>query len=114
MRVRTEKIWRSYYLVWDPVPNATSYILYSSDVDVNITKKKIIETTSTRYEYPFDYSSDTPVYEYFWVEAVCSDNSIVSLTDAQKVQVWPTENIALIVVLSLFVYAWIRLYRYSE
>ena len=114
VRVRTEKIWRSYYLVWDPVPNATSYILYSSDVDVNITKKKIIETTSTRYEYPFDYSSDTPVYEYFWVEAVCSDNSIVSLTDAQKVQVWPTENIALIVVLSLFVYAWIRLYRYSE
>ena len=114
IRVRTEKIGRSYYLVWDDVPNATSYVVYSSDTKDWKKKTKLVETSSTRYEYPFDYTVEDPVYAYFWVEAVCSDNSVVSLTDAQKVQVGPAQNLMIIVILSLFVYAWIKLYRYTE
>jgi len=46
-----------------------------------------LETTDTKYEYPFDYTAEKEIYSYFWVEAVCSDNSVVPLSEAQRVQV---------------------------
>ena len=114
IRVRTEQIGKSHYLVRDPVPNAVSYIVYAMDMTSATSKKKLLETTDTKYEYPFDYTAEKEIYSYFWVEAVCSDNSVVPLSEAQRVQVWPTENILLVFLVSLLIYAGIRLYRFSE
>lgn len=114
IKVRTEEIWKSHYLVWDPVPNAVSYIVYVLDLKESSSKRKVLETKDTRYEYPFDYTVKDPIYSSFWVEAVCSDNSVVPLANAQQVQVGPAENTLIIFLVSLLVYAGIRLYRYSE
>jgi hypothetical protein len=50
-------------------------------------KKKLIDTTETRYEYPFDLSSEEDIFAYFWVEATCDDGQVMQLTGAKKVQV---------------------------
>ena len=109
----TEKIGRVHYLVWDDVPNATSYTVYMAD-DITAPKRKLLTTTETRFEYPFDYSSEEEIYAYFWVEATCDDGKTVELTSSQKVQVGPKEDILLLICVSLFIYAGIRLYRYAE
>ena len=57
------------------------------DMTSATSKKKLLETTDTKYEYPFDYTAEKEIYSYFWVEAVCSDNSVVPLSEAQRVQV---------------------------
>ncbi|MBQ7073595.1 hypothetical protein IJM86_00680 [bacterium] len=91
-----------------------SYIVYVLDLKESSSKRKVLETKDTRYEYPFDYTVKDPIYSSFWVEAVCSDNSVVPLANAQQVQVGPAENTLIIFLVSLLVYAGIRLYRYSE
>jgi hypothetical protein len=78
------------------------------------TKRTLLTTTETRFEYPFDYSSEEDLYAYFWVEATCDDGQKVALTSSQKVQVGPAEDLLLLVCVSLLIYAGIRLYRYAE
>ncbi|MDR0860346.1 MAG: hypothetical protein LBO09_05230 [Candidatus Peribacteria bacterium] len=87
IRVTTEKIGRKTYLVRDPVDNATSYTLYMSDEKDPDTKRKLLDTKETRYEYPFDYSSEVDIYAYFRVEATCDDGQVMELAGAKKVQV---------------------------
>jgi hypothetical protein len=58
-----------------------------SDVNDSTTKRKLLDTTETRYEYPFDYSSEVDIYAYFRVEATCDDGQVMELTGAKKVQV---------------------------
>ncbi|MDR2541099.1 MAG: hypothetical protein LBD11_04935 [Candidatus Peribacteria bacterium] len=87
IRVTTEKIGRKTYLVRDSVKNATSYTLYMSDEKDPDTKKKLLDTKETRYEYPFDYSSEVDIYAYFRVEATCDDGQVMELAGAKKVQV---------------------------
>jgi hypothetical protein len=54
------------------------------------------------------------VYAYFWVEAACEDGKTVELTSAHKVQVWPAEDVLMLLFICLLIYAWIKLYRYAE
>jgi len=114
IRVVTQKVGDKYYLVWDAVENATSYVVYMSDSADISTREKLLETRDTRYEYPFDHSVEENVYAYFRVEASCSDGQVMELTNAKKVQVGPMENVILLICLSLLIYAGIRLYRYAE
>ncbi|MDR3169869.1 MAG: hypothetical protein LBU27_09355 [Candidatus Peribacteria bacterium] len=83
----TEKIGRKTYLVRDAVKNATSYTVYMSEVNDPTTKKKLLDTKETRYEYPFDYSAEVDIFAYFRVEATCDDGQVLELTGAKKVQV---------------------------
>jgi hypothetical protein len=50
-------------------------------------KQKLLETTETRYEYPFDLSSEEDIFAYFRVDATCDDGQVLQLTSAKKVQV---------------------------
>ncbi|MDR0369968.1 MAG: hypothetical protein LBH96_05750 [Candidatus Peribacteria bacterium] len=77
-------------------------------------KRILLTTKDTRFEYPFDYSSEEDIYAYFWVEASCDDGQTVELASSQKVQVGPAEDILLLICVSLLIYAGIRLYRYAE
>ena len=114
IRVTTERIGGRYYLVWEAIENATSYTVYSSDTNDSTTKRKLLDTNETRYEYPFDYSSKQDIYAYFRVEATCEDGQALEITSAKMVQVGPAENILMLICLSLLIYAGIRLYRYAE
>lgn len=114
IRVTTEKIGRKTYLVRDAVKNATSYTVYMSEVNDPTTKKKLLDTKETRYEYPFDYSAEVDIFAYFRVEATCDDGQVLELTGAKKVQVWPEEDLLLLICISFLIYAGIRLYRYAE
>jgi len=58
-----------------------------SDTPEDWQKKKLLDTTDTRYEYPFDHSVEDNVYAYFWIEATCEDGNTVEITNAHKVQV---------------------------
>jgi hypothetical protein len=100
--------------VWNSVPNVTSYIVYSADTLDSSKKMKLLETTDTRYEYPFDLSSEEDIFAYFWVEGICDDGQVLQIANAKKVQVGPAEDILMLVCLSLLIYAGIRLYRYAE
>jgi hypothetical protein len=114
IRVITQKIGGNYYLVWDKVKYATSYTLYMSDVDDPLTKKKLLDTTDTQYEYPFDHTAEQNQYAYFRVEATCDDGQVMELAGAKKVQVGPAEDILLLIFVSLLIYAGIKMYRYAE
>ncbi|MDR2190863.1 MAG: hypothetical protein LBP53_06970 [Candidatus Peribacteria bacterium] len=85
-----------------------------SDIDDPITKRKLLDTKETRYEYPFDHSTERNQYAYFRVEATCDDGQVLELTGAKKVQVGPAEDVLMLVCISLLIYAGIRLYRYAE
>jgi hypothetical protein len=50
-------------------------------------RTRLLETTETRYEYPFDLSSEEDLYAYFRVEATCDDGQVLQLASAKKVQV---------------------------
>jgi hypothetical protein len=112
--VTTQKIGGSYYLVWDAVANATSYTVLMSDATDPFNKRKLLDTKDTRYEYPFDHSAEQNQYAYFRVEATCDDGQVLEITSAKKVQVGPTEDILMLICVSLLIYAGIRLYRYTE
>ncbi|MDR0650827.1 MAG: hypothetical protein LBG59_05530 [Candidatus Peribacteria bacterium] len=114
IRVVTQKIGNKYYLVWDSITNATSYTVYMSEINDSSQKIKLLETKETRYEYPFDHSVEYNQYAYFRVEATCDDGQVLQLTSAKKVQVGPTEDILMLICVSLLIYAGIRLYRYAE
>ncbi|MDR2415126.1 MAG: hypothetical protein LBD75_00465 [Candidatus Peribacteria bacterium] len=114
IRVVTQKIGNNYYLVWDQVANAISYTVYMSEINDSSQKIKLLETKETRYEYPFDHSVEQNQYAYFRVEATCDDGQVLELTSAKKVQVGPTEDILMLICVSLLIYAGIRLYRYAE
>ena len=87
MRVTTEKVGGKYYLVWSPVPEAISYTIYTADIPNPLQKVRLLETTDTRYEYPFDLTSEEDIFAYFRVDATCDDGRILELVSAKKVQV---------------------------
>ena len=110
----TEKIWNSYYLVRDKADMITKYIVYSSPYADWRDKVKVYETTDTSYEYPFDYNAKEDVFMYFWVIWICENWEELELTGATKVQVWPAENLFLLICLTLLIYSWIKLFRQTE
>ena len=110
----TEKIWDSYYLIRDKAENITKYIIYSSTSPDWKDKVKVYETTDTSYEYPFDHTAEEDVFMYFRVIWICENWEEVELTWATKVQVWPAENLFLLICLTLLIYFWIKLFRHTE
>jgi hypothetical protein len=111
---RTQKIWNSYYLIWDKIDNVSKYIVYSSTKPDWSDKVKVYETSDTSYEYPFDYESEDDVFAYFWIVWICDDWTELKLTWATKVQVWPAENFFLLLCLTLLIYFWIKIFRQTE
>ena len=109
--VKSEKIWDKYYLVRSPVDYATSYQIYRSDWEDMSSMNLVWETTWTRFEYYFDKTSESDQYAYYQVQAICEDGSVAIIDDAQKVKVWPFENMMLILIITAFIYCIYRLYR---
>lgn len=109
--IKSEKIWDKYYLVWDPVENATSYQIYRSDWQDMSSKTMVWETSENRFEYYFNPDAETDQYAYYQVQATCADGSNVVIDDVEKVKVWPFENIILILIVTGFVYCIYRLYK---
>lgn len=109
--VKSEKIWDKYYLVWNPVEYANSYQIYRSDWEDMSSMNLVWETTGTRFEYYFDKTSESDQYAYYQVRATCEDGSVTVIDSAQKVKVWPFENMILILVITVFIYCVYRLYR---
>lgn len=99
---RTEKVGNQHFLIWDPVPNATAYII--SKIDANGAKQVVAEVTQPRYQYPFDPTLETATFETFSIEARCSDGQTLMVHGAARVNVWPKENILIILIISLICY----------
>ena len=114
IKVKKEKIWDNYYLVWSPVENAISYEVYRSDWADMTDARLVWNLTGTRFQYLFNPDAEKDEYAYYQVQANCPDWTSVIVDKAQKVKVWPVENLLLIIIISLFVYSLYRLNRISE
>lgn len=116
--VTTGQIGEKYYLVRSAVNNVERYIIYKSDFDAAESSQmsKIGETTGTMFEYPFNPNpaSHQYKYAYYIVEAVCKDGTNLKIDNTKKIVVGPTENIILIILISLFGYTIYKLYGYSK
>jgi len=110
--VSTGRIWNKYYLIWSAAENVERYVIYRSDWEgIDVTKmQKVGETTTTRFEYPFNNLSEVDQYSYYAVEAICTDGSIVQMDSIKRVHVGPLDNFLLVVVIALFLYVVYRLY----
>lgn len=109
-----EKIWDKHYLVRSGVENVDKYIVYRSDFETSdVSKmKKVWETTGAKFEYPFNKFSKKDEYAFYVVQALCKDWTEIKIDNVKKVQVWPVENILLVVMFSIFAYSLYRLYQY--
>ena len=114
IKLTTEQIWDNYYLVWDPVENVTSYEVYKSDWADMTDARLVWNLTGTRFQYIFDKNADKDEYAYYQVQAICPDGTSIIVDQAQKVKVWPLENMLLIIVISVFVYSLYRLNKISD
>lgn len=105
-------IWDKHYLIWSGVVNVVKYVIYRSDFETTDVSKmnKIAEVADTRFEYPFNKNAKKERFEFFVVEAVCSDGNGVIIDNVKKVNTGPVENILLFVVLTLFFYTMYKLY----
>ena len=105
IKVVTEKIWDNYYLVRDPVENAISYEVYRSDWADMTDARLVWSLTGTRFQYLYNPDATKDEYAFYQVQAICPDWKSVVVDKAQKVKVWPVENILLIIIISIFVYS---------
>ena len=115
INVYTGRVWSKYYLMRDEVPDVEKYVVYRSDRETNDLSKmqKVGETTLSRFEYPFNNSTYTDQYAFYAVTAVCTWGTSVQIDSVKKVQVWPMDNLILVLVLSGFIYVVFRLYNIS-
>lgn len=114
IKVVTEKIWDNYYLVRDPVENAISYEVYRSDWADMTDARLVWNLTGTRFQYLYNPDATKDEYAFYQVQAICPDWKNVVVDKAQKVKVWPVENMLLIIIISIFVYSLYRLNRISD
>ncbi len=118
IKVSTGQIGEKYYLMRSGVENVEKYIIYRSDSEYaeSSQMQKIGETTGTMFEYPFNPnpSSHQYKYAYYLIEAACKDGTNLKIDNTKKLVVWPTENIMLIILISLFGYTMYKLYGYSK
>lgn len=112
----TQKIGEQYFLTWQPVPWAVSYNVYRAEFatdDLN-QMQKVGETSTTRFAYPFNPYAGQAQYATYAVQAVCQDGQTQRLGGIRSVQVGPEHNIMVVLLLIGLVYAWYRLYAYTE
>jgi len=112
IKVRTEKRWNNYYLVWDKVENAKEYIVYRSDFQVSLLTEmqEIWRTREHSYHYPFDVNAAQNEYAYYAVSALCEWGTPVPLDDIKAIQVGPMTNMFAFVILAFLVYGLGRVY----
>ncbi len=115
IQLRNEQIDDKYYFIWDAVENAEKYLIYRSDNMTTILSemRKINETTSTRFEYPFNEDALQEEYAYYAVVAVCPDGKEIQIDQVKEVQVWPYDTILLALISSILFYSVWALYRRS-
>ncbi|MFA6255964.1 MAG: hypothetical protein WC606_02160 [Candidatus Absconditabacterales bacterium] len=114
--VTTGQIGEKYYLMRSGVNNIEKYIIYRSDFETSeiTSMQKIGETTGTMFEYPFNASSKKEVYAYYLIEGICKDGTTLKIDSVKKIVVGPTENILLIILISLLGYTIYKLYGLSK
>ena len=108
----TEKIGNKNYLIWSPIKNVEKYLIYKSDFADWSNKKYVGETDLPRFEYPFDANAKEEIYAYYSIEAVCTDWKKMMVSEANKVQVWPFEDMMLILIATVLLYLMYRIYTY--
>ncbi len=109
--LKTRKVDDQYYLYWQSVPHAKSYIVYRIDTRPNSIQEmaKVWEVTDTEFPYPFDPDAEADQYAWYAVEAVC-DNGDQKIVDAiKKVKVWPVDTIIVLVLVTLLLFGLRRL-----
>jgi hypothetical protein len=113
--LRNEEIEGKYYFIWDAVENAKKYIIYRSETPTTILSemRKVSETTSTRFEYPFNKNALQEEFAYYAVVAVCADGKEIQIDQVKKVEVWPYDTILLALLASILFYSVWSLYRRS-
>lgn len=116
IKIKTMQEWDSHYLTWEPVDWADKYVVYKSNTKASQLwdMEKVWETTETKFQYPFDAEAEEDMYEYYWVEAECSDWSNLQVDEIKKVKVWPLNTILWVFVFAVIAFVWIRLYKYSK
>lgn len=112
IQFETQQIGNKYYLVWAPVKNVEKYLIYKSDFEDWSNKKYVGETELPRFEYPFDAKAKEELYAYYSIEAVCTDWKKMMVSEANKVQVWPFEDMMLILIATVLLYLMYRIYNY--
>lgn len=110
--VNQEQIGNKYYLSWSPVENAEKYLIFKSDFETTQSSQmeQVWESTWTQFEYPFNPNTVNNEYAYYLVQAVCTDGTTVNVDTAKRVQVWPKENMILILLVTLLGYVIYKLY----
>ena len=102
-----------YYLTWPNISGVDKYTIYKSDkADTPITQAtKVAETVENMFLYPFDPKSKTKDYSYYTVQATCNDGTVATVDETKKVQVWPVQNIALVLLAGMLIYGSYRFTR---
>lgn len=115
IQLRNEQIDDKYYFVWDKVENAEKYFIYRSDNPTTILSemRKVGETTSTRFEYPFNKDALQEEFAYYAVVAVCPDGKEIQIDQVKEVEVWPYDTLLLAIIASVLFYSVWALYRRS-
>lgn len=115
IQLRNEQIDDKYYFIWDMVENAEKYFIYRSDSPTTILSemRKVGETTSTRFEYPFNKDALQEEFAYYAVVAVCPDGKEIQIDQVKEVEVWPYDTLLLAMLASILFYSVWVLYRRS-
>ncbi len=115
IKIRTEKVWDQYFLVWDAVPGAVEYHIYKSDYEVNNIQnmQKVWSSTVPQFAYPFDASAKKDEYSFYSVVATCSDGQNLQIDNVKKVHTWPLSDMLILFSVSLMCYFLYRIYRYN-
>jgi hypothetical protein len=102
-----------YYITWPNIAGVDKYTIYKSDKPNTplAQSTKVAETVENMFLYPFDPKSKTKDYSYYTVQATCNDGTIVTVDETKKIQVWPVQNIALILLAGMLIYGSYRFTR---
>jgi hypothetical protein len=115
IKIRTEKIWDQYFLIWDAVPWAVEYHIYKSDYEVNNIQnmQKVWSSTVAQFAYPFDATAKKDEYTFYSVVATCSDGQNLQIDNVKKVHTWPLSDMIILFFVSLISYFLYRIYKYN-
>lgn len=113
IELKVKKMADKYYLVWEPIEHADSYIVYRADQSVSSTSQmSVVATTKdTKFEYPFDKMSKVDKWAWYAVEAVCENNDQKQVGDMQKVKVGPEKTLLLMLAFSLLAVVGVRSWK---
>ncbi len=111
--LKVTKNWDVSELSWDATLEATSYNVYKKWEDGNFS---LIENVKTN-KYTVNISPDKVKYEDFAVKWVCGDwdnqNESADYSNVTKVQTWPAQIIALILLSLTWAYFYMRRRRFN-